>query len=470
MNNNPTYQQSMCASCATSLESNTTTTRKQDDNETKTIADDTARRVPQLRFPEFQNAGEWESASFTDLFSLLPNNTLSRAELSTDGEGIYNIHYGDILIKFPSYINVQKTTLPCIKEATKISNISKARLKDGDIVIADTAEDETAGKCIEIGNVKNTAVVAGLHTISCRPNKRFAPAYLGCYMNSHAFHSMLLPIMQGAKVTSISRTALKSVIIYYPSSIEEQQKIADCLLTIDDHIVAITQKLEQLKIQKKALLQKLFPQRGKTTPELRFPEYKNKWQEYTLGGEEGLCEFRNGYTPSKANSAYWTNGIIPWFRMEDIREHGRILSDAIQHITQEAVNGELFEAGSVIISTSATIGEHALLLADSLANQRFTNMKIRKSLKSGIDAYFFYYYCYQIAQWCKYNTNTGGFLSVNMEGLKKYKLYIPKDINEQKKIVECLMSVDSLIDDSERKLKQLLHHKQSLLQQLFPKN
>mgnify|MGYP003497101230 CR=1 FL=1 len=81
---------------------------------------------------------------------------------------------------------------------------------------------------------------------------------------------------------------------------------------------------------------------------------------------------KNGYTPSKSQSQYWENGTIPWFRMEDIRENGSILSDSIQHIKQAAVKGKLFPANSIIIATSATIGEHALVTVESLANQRFT--------------------------------------------------------------------------------------------------
>ncbi len=87
-----------------------------------------------------------------------------------------------------------------------------------------------------------------------------------------------------------------------------------------------------------------------------------------------LFELRNGYTPSKAVAEFWDGGTIPWFRMEDIRTNGRILSDSIQHITPEAVKtAGLFDANSFIMATTATIGEHAWLIADSLANQQFTN-------------------------------------------------------------------------------------------------
>ena len=112
-----------------------------------------------------------------------------------------------------------------------------------------------------------------------------------------------------------------------------------------------------------------------------------------------VFEMRNGYTPSKANDRYWNNGTIPWFRMEDIRQNGRILSDSIQHITKEAVKGgRLFHANSFIIATTATIGEHALVIADSLANQQFTNLTIRKSLVEQILVKYLFYYLFVVGE------------------------------------------------------------------------
>ena len=436
MNSNPTYKQPLCTSCAADNESNTTTTRSRDVNETKTTADDTVRCTPQLRFPEFQNAGEWKCDKVKNICKIATGKSNTQDQSSTG--------------KYPFYIRSEKPVR------------SDKYLYNCEAVI--TIGDGNIGRVFHYVNGKfdlhqRCYKMTDFHNVIGK--------YFYYYFSAN-FYKRAIQLSAKATVDSVRLEMIADMNMCYPS-IEEQQKIASCLLSIDDNISATEKELEQLKTHKKALLQKLFPQRGKSIPELRFSEYKDKWKEYTLGGEDGLCEFRNGYTPSKANSAYWINGTIPWYRMEDIRVHGRILSDAIQHITQEAVNGELFEAGSVIISTTATIGEHALLIADSLANQQFTNLKIRKSHKNAVDAYFFYYYCYQISQWCKYNTNSGGLLSVNMDGLKRYKLYIPKDINEQKKIVKCLMEVDTLIDDTERMLKLLLQHKQGLLQQLFPK-
>lgn len=160
-----------------------------------------------------------------------------------------------------------------------------------------------------------------------------------------------------------------------------------------------------------------------------------------------VFEMKNGYTPSKAKPEYWTNGTIPWFRMEDIRMNGRILSDSIQHITPEAVKGgRLFPANSIIVATTATIGEHALIIADSLANQQFTNLSIRKSLIDELDMKFFFYYMFIVDEWCKNNTNTSGFESVDMAKFKKLMIPIPP-MAEQRRIVAILDKFEVLVND-----------------------
>ena len=188
-----------------------------------------------------------------------------------------------------------------------------------------------------------------------------------------------------------------------------------------------------------------------------------EWDIMPLGE---LCEFRNGYTPSKAVKGFWENGTIPWFRMEDIREHGRILSDAIQHVTKEAIKGDLFSPNSIIMSTTATIGEHALLIADSLANQRFTNLKIRKSLNDKVDVMWLYWYCYKIGEWCRENIHEGGLAAVNIVDLAKLEIPIPS-LDEQKRIADALSAVDELIgalDEAVAKKRQI---KEGLMQQLL---
>ncbi len=168
---------------------------------------------------------------------------------------------------------------------------------------------------------------------------------------------------------------------------------------------------------------------------------------------EEVFEIRNGYTPSKNNPEFWKNGTIPWFRMEDLRENGRILKDSIQHITPKALKGKkLFPKNSIIISTTATIGEHALLIVDSLANQRFTFLSKKANCDLALDMKFFFYQCFLLGEWCKNNINVSGFASVDMTAFKKYKFPIPP-LEIQQEIVKILDAFTELNTELNTELK-----------------
>lgn len=180
-----------------------------------------------------------------------------------------------------------------------------------------------------------------------------------------------------------------------------------------------------------------------------------------------VCELRNGYTPSKDNSDYWEDGTIPWYRMEDIRDTGRKLQEAKQYITEEAVKGGgLFDAGSFILATTATIGEHALLIVDSLANQRFTNLKIRKSLSNILSRDYFFYYLFVIDDYCKATTKTSTFPAVSMELLKNCHIVFPS-FCEQTAIATYLdthcAKIDNLISIQQKRIALLQELKQSVI-------
>ncbi|GAB0001589.1 restriction endonuclease subunit S [Helicobacter pylori] len=168
---------------------------------------------------------------------------------------------------------------------------------------------------------------------------------------------------------------------------------------------------------------------------------------------EEVFEIKNGYTPSKNNPEFWEKGTIPWFRMEDIRENGRILKDSIQHITPKALKGKkLFPKNSIIISTTATIGEHALLIVDSLANQQFTFLNKKANCNLALDMKFFFYQCFLLGEWCKNNTNVSGFASVDMTAFKKYKFPIPP-LEIQQEIVKILDAFTELNTELNTELK-----------------
>ena len=176
----------------------------------------------------------------------------------------------------------------------------------------------------------------------------------------------------------------------------------------------------------------------------RFAWRRSPAQWVTLGD---VFEMKNGYTPSKREKSFWENGTIPWFRMEDIRANGRILSDSIQHITLKAVKkGKLFPANSIIMATTATIGEHALVIVDSLANQRFTFFTKRESFADKLDMRFAYYYFFLIGEWCKQNVVVSSFPSVDMDRLRNLRFPLPS-LAEQGRIVGILDKFEALCGD-----------------------
>jgi len=161
--------------------------------------------VPEIRFKGFTDT--WEQREFDDFFEYIPHNSLSRDNLNYDEGEVKNIHYGDVLIKFGEVLNPTIEKIPFVNKDIKFDDKS-CFLQDGDIVIADAAEDLTVGKCTEISNGCNQKLVAGLHTIPCRPKNKIEEGFLGFYLNSKAYHNQLLPLIQGTKVSSISKSSL----------------------------------------------------------------------------------------------------------------------------------------------------------------------------------------------------------------------------------------------------------------------
>lgn len=185
-------------------------------------------------------------------FTFMGNNCYSRDMMSDSGI-VRNVHYGDVLVKFGSVIDASRDDLPFIIGKSKASH----PLHDGDIIIADTAEDETCGKACEIIGIEGMQVESGLHTIALRPNNNYTKRFLGYYMNSFAFHDQLLPLMQGTKVTSISKSALSDVRIMIPPTIEEQVAIASVLSSMDNEISALEAKKAKYEALKQGMMQQL---------------------------------------------------------------------------------------------------------------------------------------------------------------------------------------------------------------------
>lgn len=280
---------------------------------------------------------DWELQTFDETFRVISNNTLSRENLNNCGGAVRNIHYGDILTKFPEVLDCNEEEIPYINELSLLSS-STQLLQDGDIVVADTAEDETVGKVIEVQNLGDSKLVAGLHTIPCRVKKGdFAPGWLGYYMNSDLFHNQILPYITGIKVSSISKGAISETLILVPP-FDEQEKIVQSLNKIQLLMTAETKVVNKIKLVKNGCLSKMFPQKDDTVPEMRLPGFTEAWEQRKLGElvKEGILEapLDGNHGEKHPTSDEYVDSGIPFLMASDIH-NGEVNIYSCKHITKE---------------------------------------------------------------------------------------------------------------------------------------
>lgn len=236
---------------------------------------------PKILFKGFED-DVWISSQFEEIFELIKNNSLSRAELSSEGR-IGNIHYGDVLVKYGECLDTSSDSITYIRNDEIGEDLyRRGALKSGDIIFADAAEDNTVGKCSELICNDEEQIVSGLHTIACRPKIEITKRYLGYYLNSNAYHNQLLPHIQGTKVSSISRKAIVTTSIVYPFAQRVQELIATYFYRLDNLISTSTSRLASLKQVKGASLQAMFPQKGETVPKIRFKGFEGEWTKVKL--------------------------------------------------------------------------------------------------------------------------------------------------------------------------------------------
>ena len=410
---------------------------------------------PRLRFRGFE--GEWSRKMI---------GTIGMTYSGLSGKGKNDFGHGDA--KYITFLNVlNNVQIDCSRfEKVEIrEGENQNKVHKGDLLFNTSSETpEEVAMCAvmgeEIDNLYLNSFCFGFRLVVPDVD----PLFLAYQMRSPYGRSLMSFIAQGATRYNLPKKEFVKTEIIIPKDIEEQRQIASFLCHLDEQIAVKQRQLERLKQMKLACFGSLFPDNQSITPPLRFKGFSGEWETVLI---KDAFDVRNGYTPSKYNDKYWTNGTIPWFRIEDIRDKGGILKDAYQKVTPLAVKGSgLFKKNSIIMSTSATIGVHAMLGVDSLANQRFTNFTIRKSLEDSFDPYFIYYAFFKMDEWAMNNTNSGGLLAVDIPGL--LMLPFPKpSLSEQRLISSFLLNLDTQIDSLDKMLLGLMQMKKACLNQMI---
>ncbi|MFC7526886.1 restriction endonuclease subunit S [Parapedobacter sp. GCM10030251] len=402
------------------------------------------KNIPELRFPQFVNDGEWEEETVGQIYDFKGTNSLSRENLNYEIGKVKNIHYGDIHTKFNTLFDVEKENVPYINGDIPLDKIKKENYCiEGDIILADASEDlNDVGKSIEIVSLNNEKLVSGLHTLLVRQRESKLVIGFGGYLfKSDYVRKQIKREAQGAKVLGVSATRISSVKIPYPKKPQEQQKIASCLSSLDELIAAHSQKLDILKDHKKGLMQNLFPQEGEKVPTYRFPEFEKdgEWEEKSF---EKLFEIGNG-----RDYKHLHEGEVPVYG-----SGGYMLS----------VSDYLYDGESVCIGRKGTIDKPMFLIGKFWT---VDTLFYTHSFKDCLPKYI--YYVFQNTDWLKHN-EAGGVPSLSKTNIYNIKTLIPKP-REQQKIASCLSSLDAVITAQTEKIEQLKMHKKGLMQGLFPK-
>lgn len=414
-------------------------------------------KEPKLRFKADDGAKfpDWGKNKFSDVFDSINNSTFSRDCLNYVDGNVKYIHYGDILTTFDSTVNVEASNVPYVNKDIDCQKYQL--LADGDIIVADTAEDDTVGKAVEIVNVSNVKVISGLHTIACRPKLKFTSGYLGYYMNSNSYHNQLHPYMQGIKVTSISKANIALTNISIPS-LPEQQKIASLFTELDTLIQSAKKELEGYRELKQGMLQKMFPKKGENVPEIRFPEFTGDWGQCKLGD---VCKTYSGGTPKSGKSSYYDNGTIPFIRSGEIHNDRTEL-----YITEKGMNessAKMVDVGDILYALyGATSGEVDISKINGAINQAILCIKPI----TGFDRKF-------IVETLRHNKESilrtylqGGQGNLSAQIIQSQIFNFPC-LAEQQRISEYFSNLDNLIALQQKELDGYKELKKGLLQQMF---
>ncbi len=406
----------------------------------------TATKVPKLRFPEFRGAEGWQERQLGDFLteSRLPGskgNVAKKITVKLWGNGVFEKNDA-----------IQGSV-----------NTQYFRRKAGQFIYSKLDFLNQAFGIIppSLDNYESTVdlpcfdITGGLN-----------PAFLLEYVKRRDFYERLGETADGSrKARRIHAETFLSFSAALPTP-AEQQKIAECLSSVDEVIAAQARKVDALKTHKKGLMQQLFPREGETAPRLRFPEFRDagEWKSDSLGN---IFETSSGGTPSRTEKAYW-NGDIPWITTSLV--DFRVITSAEEFLTAEGLknsSAKLFPKGTVLMAMygqGKTRGQVALLGIKAATNQACAAILPRK----GIDPYFVFLNLAGRYEEIREISNSGGQENLSQGLIREIRFAFPLDDDEQRKVTACLSSLDALIAAEIRKLEALKIHKKGLMQQLFP--
>lgn len=392
---------------------------------------------PKLRFPEFVNDGEWEEKTLGKCLLKHPDYGVNAAAVPFSENLPTYLRITDISVD-GYYLNNEKVSV-------NIDATSDNYLEDGDIVLARTGA--SVGKSYKYRKEDGALVFAGF-LIRVKPDeKKLNSDLLFHFLSTEKYWNWVSVTSARSGQPGINGNEYANLPIPIPSTLNEQQKIADCLSSVDSLISAQSQKVELLKEHKKALMQQLFPQDGEEAPKLRFPEFKNtpKWEEKKLGD---LLDYEQPTNYLVSDTNYNDSFEIP------VLTAGKTFILGYTNETHGIFQNPL----PVIIFDDFTT-------ATQFVNFPFKAKSSAMKILKPKDDFGNIKIIFELIQTIEYQANEHKRYWISEYQNLEIKLPSPK---EQQKIANCLSSLDEQISQQTTKLQTLKEHKKALMQQLFP--
>lgn len=407
--------------------------------------------IPTLRFPEFLKDKEWVGDELGELSSFFKGKGLAKSDIATEGINPC-VHYGELFTKYTEVI----------KEIRSYTNISEGFKSEANDVLMPTSDVTPNGlakaSCIKLDNI-----ILGGDILVIRPKSMIYGEFLSRFIRHR--EREVLKLVSGTTVFHLYGSSFEKFRLIYPS-IDEQKKIAACLLSLDEVITAESQKLDILKDHKKGILQNMLPQVGETIPKFRFKEFQDSdaWAEATL---LNIANFRRGSFPQPYGLPEWyddQNGM-PFIQVFDVGEDFRLKPNTKRKISSLAAEHSVFiPVGTLIITIQGSIGRVAITQYDAYIDR---TLLLFEEFYLEIDITFFAYTIFLLFEIEKQKAPGGIIKTITKEVLSSFVVKMPS-IEEQKKIASCLTSLDELISAQTERIESLQLHKKGLLQGLFP--
>ena len=406
--------------------------------------------VPKLRFPDFRGAEGWTEKPLKAAAHINPAN-------------------GGLPESFV-YIDLESVDAGELKAKERICRVgapSRAQrlVERGDIIYQVVRPYQRNNLLCEFDDDENYVASTGYAQLRAKGSNRF----LYQSIHSDSFVGRVIAKCTGSNYPAINSSDLAEIHLPIPPTLSEQQKIAECLCSVDELMAAQARKVDALKTYKKGLMQQLFPREGETQPRLRFPEFQNagEWDDAPMGT---LLMSSPDYGVNAAAVPF--SGQLPkYLRITDISADGRYLPETQVSVNLEATDGNYLDEGDIVLArTGASVGKSYQYRKED-GRLVFAGFLIRvkphpKKLVSSYLANFLV--TGKFWKWVAVYSARSGQPGINSTEYSSLTIPLPPTLREQHRIATCLSSLDALITTETQKYDAVKTHKKGLMQQLFP--